>query len=225
MPLIIAIDGPAGSGKSTVARALAAHLGLPHFDTGAVYRTVAKRALDSGVDLDDESALKVLAESMSLDLSSGTITIDSHKPGQEIRTREVGIAASRISVHPMLRKALVIKQRAALERSGGVAEGRDIGTVVAPMASLKIFMVASPLERARRRLADHASAGEEGTLEALAAEIAARDDRDATRAASPLQPAGDSIQVDTTDREPKDVVAEVLGLLSSRGISQVRGNE
>jgi cytidylate kinase len=216
--VVVAIDGPAGSGKSTVARTLAAKLGAVHLDTGAVYRTVALRALAQGVDLDDETTLFVLAESLELAVKDRTVLIDGSLPGPELRSREVSIAASRVSVHQKVRKSLVAKQRQLLLQHGGVAEGRDIGTVVAPDATLKLFLTATPMERAKRRAVDLERDGETPDLEALAAEIADRDTRDRTRAVSPLKPAEDAIEFDTTDRNPDELVEEILGLLRKIGV-------
>ena len=218
-PVIVAIDGPAGSGKSTVARTLAERLGAVHLDTGAVYRTLAVRALERGVGLDDEAGLAALADAIVLDLEHGCVVIDGRVPGTELRTREISIAASRSSVHPAVRARLVAKQRALLLRYGGVAEGRDIGTVVAPDATLKVFLTASPQERARRRAVDLEAAGEPVDLEALAAEIAERDERDAKRVVSPLKPADDALVIDTSDRSPEDLVVELIGILVSRGLA------
>lgn len=219
MPVIVAIDGPAGSGKSTVARALAERLGAVHLDTGAVYRTLAVRALADGVDLSDGAALAVVADAITLDVRDGLVLIDGARPGAELRTREVAIAASRSSVHPEVRVRLVAKQRALLLEHGGVAEGRDIGTVVAPDATLKLFMTATPMERARRRAVELEAAGETVDLEALAAEIAERDERDANRAVSPLKPADDALVIDTTGRDPEALVADLVALLVHRGLT------
>lgn len=217
--VIIAIDGPAGSGKSTLARALARRLDLLHIDTGAVYRTVALRALERGVDLADGASLAKLADEITLDAEGGRFIIDGTPPGDAIRTREVSIAASRTSVHPEVRERLVAKQRELLHRAGGVAEGRDIGTVVAPDATLKVFLTATPLERARRRLQDHRDVGHDVALDALAAEIAERDERDANREVSPLRPAEDAIRIDTTGRDAEEIIERLVLLLDERTVS------
>lgn len=217
--LIVAIDGPAGSGKSTVARRLAERLGAVHLDTGAVYRTVALRALRDGIDLEDAVALAKHADAIELTVSERCVEIDGEQPGSELRTREVSIAASRVSVHPEVRRLLVAKQRELLLEHGGVAEGRDLGTKVVPEADLKLFLTATPMERARRRAVDLEAAGEPVDLEALAAEIAERDERDANRAVSPLRPAADAIRIDTTGRTPDELVEEALTRLAALGIA------
>ena len=216
--MIIAIDGPAGSGKSTVARALAQRLRALHLDTGAVYRTLAVRALQAGVDLDDRVSLAALAAGITLDVRDGVLIIDGERPGAEIRTREVSIAASRSSVHADVRAILVAKQRELLLRAGGVAEGRDIGTVVAPDATIKLFLTATPMERAQRRAQELTEAGHEVHLDALATEIAERDERDANRPVSPLKPADDALVIDTTGRDPQQLVVELVSLLAGRGL-------
>lgn len=219
---IVAIDGPAGSGKSTVARALARALGLPHLDTGAVYRALAAAALNARVAADDVPRLVALAIELDVSLDPDGVRLDGDRPGLELRTREVGIVASQVSVHPEVRRVLVAKQRAALDAAGGVAEGRDIGTVVAPDAPLKVFLTATPRERAIRRSQELRAAGERIDLDALADEIAERDERDRTRAASPLRPADDAIVVDTTGRDADEVVAELRDEARRRGLAGER---
>lgn len=207
--MLIAIDGPAGAGKSTAARALAAKLGVPHFDTGAVYRAVAFVVLARGLDPSDPEAGRVCAEALDVVLTPDGVLLDGAAPGPHLRTREVAIAASQISVHLEVRHVLVEKQRKALLSSGGVAEGRDIGTVVAPDADLKFFLTASPRARAARRGNEIAADGTPVDLAELTREIADRDARDADRAVSPLRPADDAIIIDTTDLNA-DAVLETL---------------
>src|SRR5947207_3410682 len=154
MGLVIAIDGPAGAGKSTVARALASRLGATYLDSGAMYRSVALAALRSGVDLDDPQATGALAERLEISLADGAVIIDGDAVTEELRAPEVSAAASRVSVHPTVRAAMVARQRQLVSGGDWVAEGRDIGTVVVPDAALKVYLTAEPAERARRRAAD-----------------------------------------------------------------------
>lgn len=199
---LLAIDGPAGSGKSTVSRALATALGVPRLDTGAMYRAVAWAALDRGVDPADAPAVAGIAEAAAIDVGDERVTIDGAVVTRAIRTPEVNRAVSVVAANPLVRAALVTRQRAwAAERLGGVVEGRDIGTTVFPRADLKVYLTASPEERARRRN-DEAAEG-----------LARRDHLDSTRLASPLQPADDARVVDTTRRAIDDVVAEILSWL------------
>jgi len=205
--MIIAIDGPAASGKSTVARELAARLGLTYLDTGAMYRAVTLAALEAGVDPEDAQGCGRVA--MGLDLAfdlQGCILIDGHSREREIRGREVTRAVPTVASHPQVRRAIVPLQRRIAERQGVVAEGRDTTTVVFPDADHKFFLVASPAERARRR------ALEEGCVERAAEyerELEHRDRLDATRAVSPLRQAPDAVRVDTDGHD----VEEVLQLL------------
>jgi cytidylate kinase len=213
---VIAIDGPAGAGKSTAAKALAEYLGLPHFDTGAVYRAVAYAMLEAGRDPEDPSAAEQTASSLVVELTQGGVMLDGDPPGPHLRTREVAIAASKVSVHPGVRKILVAKQRAALEQTGGVAEGRDIGTVVAPDARLKIFLTASPRARAQRRAQELPGAD----VEQLTVEIAERDQRDANRAISPLRPAADAVTLDTSDLNAGQVLDRLIELAGEAGLTE-----
>ncbi|MFP5225640.1 MAG: (d)CMP kinase [Actinomycetota bacterium] len=217
MKMVIAIDGPAGAGKSTAARALAQHLRIPHFDTGAVYRAVASALLAQGRDPEDPSAARRAAETLRVDLSEAGVLLDGMPPGPELRTREVAIAASKVSVHPEVRSVLVAKQRSALEATGGVAEGRDIGTVVAPDAALKVFLTATPRARASRRAQELPDAD----IERLTLEIAERDERDANRTVSPLRPASDAIILDTSELDASEVLARLIRLAEEAGISEV----
>ncbi len=151
--MVIAIDGPAGAGKSTVARGVAAALGFTYLDSGAMYRCVALAALERGVDLDDGEALGELASGLEIELDGGSVRLDGRDVSEAIREPEVSAAASRVSVHPAVREAMVARQRELIESGRYVAEGRDIGTVVSPDAPLKVFLTASEEERARRRAA------------------------------------------------------------------------
>jgi cytidylate kinase len=209
--MIVAIDGPAGAGKSTVARAVAGELGYVYIDSGAMYRAVALEALREGVALDDHIRLERLARG------------DRIRPGSSaddaIRAPEVSAAASRVSAIPGVRRALVEKQREMAESAAVVMEGRDIGTVVFPGAHVKIYLDADPRERARRRAIDLGSAGDREEMERLAAELAERDERDATRADSPLRRAPDAVMVDTTGRTIGDVVGEIVALVRARSAS------
>jgi 3-phosphoshikimate 1-carboxyvinyltransferase len=200
-PLLVAIDGPAGAGKSTVSRAVAAHLGLDRLDTGAMYRAVAADALARGVPPDDAAAVAALAASAEIGVGP-QVTIDGRDVTAEIRSPEVGRAVSVVAANPAVRRQLVTRQRAWAEaHGGGVVEGRDIGSVVFPDAALKVYLTASPQERARRRH-DEAPEG-----------LARRDRIDSTREASPLREAEDAHRLDTTGRTVQDVVEEVLSWL------------
>jgi cytidylate kinase len=216
-PLVIAIDGPAGSGKSTVARSTAKALGLAHLDTGAMYRAVTKRALDEGVDPADERALAAIARRLDIGFTPEGIRVDGEPLGREIRTPRVSRTVSAVSAHPAVRRAMVRAQRRILGEGNIVAEGRDIGTVVYPRAPLKVFLTASIDERARRRHRELASHGHEVSLASLRREIAERDRLDSTRAHSPLKPADDAVVLDTTGKTPRAVVAEIVAMARGLG--------
>ena len=204
---IIAIDGPAGSGKSTIGRALAARLGLEYLDTGAMYRSVAYAALAAGVDPADAAAVAALARRLSIEVGPPTL-VDGVDATVAIRTPEVNVAVSEVARNAEVRRELVRRQREWAEaHGGGVLEGRDIGTVVCPDAELKVYLTASEEERARRRT-EEAAPG----LDA-AADVARRDRADSTRAASPLVVADDAVVIDTTGRPVAAVVDAVLALL------------
>lgn len=206
--MIVAVDGPAGSGKSTVARAVAAKVGLSYLDTGAMYRSVAHAALVTGVSAQDEDAMVALAERIRIDVGD-RVLVDGEDATKAIRSPEVTRAVTAVAANPRVRTEMVRRQRAWVEdHDGGVVEGRDIGSVVFPEARLKVFLTADPEERARRRAAE---AGE-----AVATDIARRDEADSTREHSPLTPADDAITIDTTGRQIEDVVDEILGLLAQR---------
>lgn len=206
------MDGPAGSGKSSVARAVAQRLGLINLNTGATYRAVAMAALRDDVDLGDRRGLVDLASNLVLD-GDGVLVGGERVPEEALRTPEVAAAASRVSAVPELRRVLVERQREAAEaarRAGGaVVEGRDIGTVVLPDAPLKVFLSAAPEERARRRATQ---TNREGELERIREAMRARDKRDAERSTSPLKPAQDAVCIDTTGLSLEEVVGRVLEL-------------
>jgi cytidylate kinase len=215
--LIIAIDGPSGAGKGTVARAVAARLGYRHVDTGAMYRAVAWRASHDGVELGDENAVAVVGEQATFDLEHGRVIIDGRDVASLIRTPDIDRAAAIVARHPAVRRALVARQRAMAERGGVVVEGRDIGTVVFPQADVKIYLDASPEERARRRAADPAHASSiTGRLTDVATALAERDKSDSTRAASPLAVAPDAVVIDTTGVSIDEVIDLVLSLVSAK---------
>lgn len=215
--LIVAIDGPSGAGKGTVARAVAARLGYRHVDTGAMYRALGWLALRQGVNLGDETAMAALGERAAFDLEGGRIAIDGHDVRAAIRTPEIDRAATAVARHPEVRRVLVARQRAYGAGGGVVMEGRDIGTVVFPDADVKIYLDASPEERARRRAADPAhTSSKSGQLADVATALAERDRNDSTRAASPLMVAADATVIDTTGVAVEDVIERVLALVDSR---------
>jgi cytidylate kinase len=211
--MVIAIDGPAGAGKSTVARAVAAKLGFTYLDSGAMYRCAALAALEAGADLDDGEALGRLADGLAIELRGGRVELDGRDVGTAIREPRVTEAASRVSVHPPVRAAMVARQRALIAEGRYVAEGRDIGTVVSPDSPLKVFLTASAAERARRRAAQ--SGEDEASVLAAQAE---RDGRDESREHGALRPAEDAIEIDTTDLTLDEVVARVVALARERGL-------
>lgn len=213
--ILIAIDGPAGSGKSSVAREIAARLGLVNLDTGATYRTVAMLALKDGVPPDDGDSLAALAR--KLELRGDTVFIEGVAvPSASLRTPEVSASASKVSSNAKLREALVEVQRRAAElargEGGAVVEGRDVGTVVLPDAELKVYLSASSEERARRRAAQ---SGREGEFERIKAAIELRDRQDTQREVAPLRAHHDAVVVDTTSMSFEEVVAEVTALADS----------
>ena len=208
MPLV-AIDGPAGSGKSTVARTVASRLGLGYLDTGAMYRSVAWAALRHDVDPTDGDALARMAAGLDIDVGE-RVLVDGVDVTSEIRGPEVTATVSAVSAHPAVRAEMVRRQQQWAEKAGGgVVEGRDIGTVVFPHADLKVFLTASEQERARRRQKDDRAPD----VGAVAADLARRDSLDSNRAASPLRPADDAVVIDTTARTVDDVVDQVVGML------------
>jgi cytidylate kinase len=216
-PLIVAIDGPSGAGKGTVARAVAARLGYRHIDTGAMYRAVAWKALREGLDLADEAAVADVGHRATFDLEQGRVAIDGYDVSKAIRTPEIDTAATTVARYPAVRRTLVARQRTYGASGGIVMEGRDIGTVVFPDADVKIYLDASPEERARRRAADPAHTSSKGTqLSDVATALAERDKSDSTRAASPLAVADDAIVVDTTGVSIDSVIERVLTLVNAK---------
>ncbi|MET0911332.1 MAG: (d)CMP kinase [Ilumatobacteraceae bacterium] len=207
--LLIAIDGPAGAGKSTVGRALAARLGLHYLDTGAMYRAVGCAALRPGISVADESAVAQLARTIDLDVSDDGVYVDGEDVTTEIRGREVTAVVSAVAANPGVRAELRARQRDwAHDHGGGVIEGRDIGTVVFPDAALKLFITASPQERAARRVREIG-----GDVDDVAASIAERDRRDMSRLDGPLRSDGGAVVVDTTGVPIDAVVDTIVGML------------
>ena len=209
---VIAIDGPAGAGKSTIARAVAKALGIQYLDTGAMYRAVTVEAAQRGLPLADDSVVSAFVEDAVIDVGLEVVTINGRDVTQEIRTVETSKLVSIVATLSGVRAQLRRRQQAWVDqRGGGVVEGRDIATVVFPEALLKVYLTASPRVRAERRVAQIG-----GDVEVIARELAARDEVDSTRADSPLSAASDSVVVDTSDRTIEDVVAEIVGLFEAR---------
>ena len=202
--MIVAVDGHAASGKGTVAKAIAQRFDLPYLDTGLLYRAVAVKMLTEGIDLSDEKAAALAAATA--------------EPGAieeaRLRSREAGEAASIVSAHPAVRRALLDRQRRFADQAGGaVLDGRDIGTVIAPHADVKLFVTASVAERARRRALELEAAGQPVDLTEMEADLAARDRRDSSRASAPLKPAEDAVLLDTSHLSREESVAKAIRIV------------
>jgi cytidylate kinase len=211
--MVIAIDGPAGAGKSTVARGLAKALGLTYLDSGAMYRCVALAATREAVDLDDPERLGDLARGLEIRFDRDRVELDGEDVTSAIRAPEISAAASRVSVHPAVRQAMVERQRTLIAAGDYVAEGRDIGTVVSPDAPRKVFLTADDAERARRRASDTSE-----PVDQVRAAQAARDARDREREHGALRAADDAVEIDTTGRDVAEVVERIAALVRDRGL-------
>jgi len=216
--LVIAIDGPSGAGKSTAGRALARRLGYLFLDTGAMYRALGLKALRAGVPLDAEAALAELARTTRIELagSGDVVSLDGEDVSGAIRTREVSAAASRVSVHPSVRRVMVAHQQEMGRAGGVVLDGRDVGTVVFPHADVKFYVDADPRRRAERRHAELAAAGTASDVDAIEREIRARDHADSTRSDSPLTRAPGAVYLDTTGLAPEEVVQRMAAIVEER---------
>jgi CMP/dCMP kinase len=204
--MIIAVDGPTASGKGTIAKALAAHYGLPHLDTGLLYRAVGHQVRLAGGDPDSE------ADALAACTFPAELLVDP-----ELRSEATGGLASRVSVHHAVREALYERQHAFATQAGGaVLDGRDIGTVIAPEAEAKLFVVASVAARAKRRYLEMVNSGREADVEAIAADLAARDERDRSRKEAPLRQADDAALLDTSDLTPGEAIAAAIALIDGR---------
>lgn len=215
--MIIAIDGPAGSGKSTVARGVARCLGFTYLDSGAMYRAVTLAALEVGADVSDGEALRQIAERSRIELRERDhdyvqVLLDDRDVSEQIRAPRVTGASSQVAAHAGVRRALLAKQRALIEAGNYVIEGRDIGTVVAPGAPVKVFLTADADERARRRAAELERRGLKTQAREVKTAIEQRDRLDSTRSAAPLRAADDAVTIDTTGLIADQVIERVVGL-------------
>jgi cytidylate kinase len=219
--LVIAIDGPVGAGKSTVAKLVARKLGYLYVDTGAMYRAVALKALRLGMDINDPIVMAMLAEATDIQLQqqgdgSVRVFLDGEDVTEAIRTPEVSEASSIVSAHEGVRKVLAERQKAMAELGGVVMEGRDIQTVIAPDAEVKIFLTASLEERAKRRWLELQQKGISVSYEEVLQEVKERDERDKTRAIAPLRKAPDAVEIDTTGMTPEEVAEKIVELARKR---------
>jgi cytidylate kinase len=219
--LVIAIDGPVGAGKSTVAKLVARKLGYLYVDTGAMYRAVALKALRLGMDINDPIVMAMLAEATDIQLQqqgdgSVRVFLDGEDVTEAIRTPEVSEASSIVSAHEGVRKVLAERQKAMAELGGVVMEGRDIQTVIAPDAEVKIFLTASLEERAKRRRLELQQKGISVSYEEVLQEVKERDERDKTRAIAPLRKAPDAVEIDTTGMTPEEVAEKIVKLACKR---------
>jgi cytidylate kinase len=221
---VLAIDGPSGAGKGTVCQLVAQELGWSLLDSGALYRILGLAAIRAGIDLDDGDSLGQLVHKLNISfdpVSSGELQVllAGENVTREIRTETAGDSASQVAVHPQVRQALLLLQQNYAQGCGLVADGRDMGTVVFPHAPLKIFLTASAEERANRRYKQLKDKGEDVNVPRLLEEIKARDERDAARSASPLIPADDAIQIDSTAMSVEQVTQTVLAEAKKRGLA------
>lgn len=214
MSIIVAIDGPAGAGKSSASKGLAARLGFRHVDTGAMYRVVGVLAHEAGIAPGDDEALRALVATIVFDQAGERVVASGRDLTEAIRAPDAGEWASKFSTRPVVRERLVAVQRALGARGDIVMEGRDIGTVVFPDAAVKVFLTADPAERARRRGSELRALGETVDEAALTATIAARDRRDSERATAPMRPAPDAIVVDTTGVDLAGVIDRLMALVA-----------
>ena len=219
---VVAIDGPTGSGKGAISRSLAAMLGWRLLDSGALYRSVALRAGREGLGLNEPEALAAAASRLQVEFSSAlgpeTAFLDGEEVTALLRTEECGAMASRIATSPEVREALWARQRAFARPPGLIADGRDMGTVVFPEAELKVYLTASPEERARRRYKQLIQKGIDVSLPDLSEDIARRDERDANRVVAPLKPAEDARVLDSTGLSPEEVLARIRDWLGETGL-------
>ncbi len=215
--IVVAIDGPAGAGKSTIAKALAAKLGVRYLDTGAMYRAVTFAAMSSGIELTDQNLVAELTRDSKMLLTDESVVINGVDATAAIRSSEVTAAVSTVAANSQVRTELRERQRQWIAgQNGGVVEGRDIGSVVFPDATLKVYLTASPIVRARRRVAQSG-----GNVDEIATSIASRDLQDSSRSDSPLTQTDDAVIIDTSDRSIDEVVAHLVDLIqkSTRKIS------
>jgi cytidylate kinase len=213
---VIAVDGPAASGKGTIAAGVASALGFHLLDSGALYRLVALMALEQGIAPTAAAALASIALALDATFSPGRVALGGRDVTPRLRDEDVGAAASRVAVFPGVRRALLARQRAFREAPGLVADGRDMGTVVFPDAALKVYVTASLDERAARRHKQLIAKGISVTIDGLLRELRERDERDTGRAEAPLKPAADAVRIDTSGRLPADSIADVLALWHER---------
>jgi cytidylate kinase len=211
-PPVIAIDGPSASGKGTVAQATAWALNFHYLDSGALYRLVALAALESGIDLESESEVSDTARKINVNFDSGTIRLDARDVTNQIRAESVSAAASQIAMLPKVREALLGRQRAFRQPPGLVADGRDMGSVVFPDAVLKVFLTATPQERARRRHKQLMEKGMSANIPLLLQDIHERDARDSVRAVAPLQKCAGAVEIETTAMTVAEAVSKILAL-------------
>lgn len=214
--MIVTLDGPAGAGKSSTARALAARLGWCYMDTGAMYRAVALTALQRGIPLDDADRLARLAESMAIEFRDGRVLVDGQDVSTAIRTEEITQATRPVADAPPVREAMKRVQRRLAEGLDIVTEGRDQGSVVFPQAALKVFLTASPAERARRRYREEQGRGNAASIDAILTSQTRRDEADRTRPVGAMKPADDAVIVETDGLSPDDVVDRLVAMIEAR---------